>query len=84
MSGKILNNTPISGENPEIHFGKQFKNSLWVEFINEKAEKWIGCFPKENPNRFDKEQKVVLQNSDLELLKQKYKKNKNLFSELYR
>ena len=54
MSGKILNNIPVSGENPEFHFGEHFRYRLWVEFVNNDLEKWIGCFPKEYPNGFDK------------------------------
>jgi len=54
MSGKILNNIPVSGENPEFHFGDHFRYRLWVEFISNDFEKWIGCFSKEYSKGFDK------------------------------
>jgi hypothetical protein len=54
MRGKILNSIPVSGENTEAHFGEHFTHMLWVEFVNNSFEKWIGCFPKEYPNGFDK------------------------------
>lgn len=65
MSARILKNTPISGESPEVHFGEHFKQSLWVEFVDNVFEKWNGCFECEYPKLFhgvllDKENKTAL------------------------
>jgi hypothetical protein len=65
MSARILTNTPISGESPEVHFGEHFKQSLWVEFVDNAYEKWNGCFECEYPKSFhevllDKENKTAL------------------------
>lgn len=44
MSAEILTITPTSGDAPEYHFGEHFRNSLWIEFVNNNSEKWFGCF----------------------------------------
>lgn len=44
MSAEILTITPTSGYAPEIHFGEHFRHSLWIEFVNNDSEKWLGCF----------------------------------------
>lgn len=53
MSGRIINTTPLSGEFPEICFGEHFRHCQWVEFEDNECQKWIGCFPCENPNGFN-------------------------------
>jgi hypothetical protein len=50
MSARILTNTPTSGESPEIYFGENFRQTLWVEFVDNEYEKWIGCFQCDYPN----------------------------------
>ena len=47
MSARILTNTPISGEFPEFYFGEHFRQTIWVEFVDNEFEKWVGCFPCE-------------------------------------
>lgn len=65
MSARILTDIPISGEFPEIYFGEHFRQSLWVEFVDNASEKWNGCFECEYPQSFhevlsDKENKTAL------------------------
>jgi len=50
MSVKILTNTPTSGEFPEFYFGEHFRQTLWVEFVDNEYEKWISCFQCDYPN----------------------------------
>jgi hypothetical protein len=49
LSARILTNTPTSGEFPEFYFGEHFRQTLWVEFVDNEYEKWIGCFQCDYP-----------------------------------
>jgi len=49
MTARILTNTPTSGESPEFYFGEHFRQTLWVEFVDNEYEKWIGCFQCDYP-----------------------------------
>lgn len=53
MSATILTITPTSGESQEVHFGEHFRHPLWVEFIDNNYEKWVGCFSSDYPNVFN-------------------------------
>ncbi|MBV5282511.1 MAG: hypothetical protein JZU53_08770 [Paludibacter sp.] len=89
MSARILTNTPTSGEFPEFYFGEHFRKSLWVEFVDKKYEKWIGCFECNYPNVLnevlvDKDNKSAFVVSggigyliDIENRKLKYKTEEN-------
>lgn len=44
MSGRILDETPIAGQYPEVHFGQEFICARWIEFEDVNYEKWVGCF----------------------------------------
>jgi len=89
MSARILTNTPTSGESSEFYFGEHFRKSLWVEFVDNEYEKWIGCFECDNPKGLnevlvDKENKSALIISggigyliDIENRKLKYKTEEN-------
>jgi hypothetical protein len=46
MSAEILTITPLSGEYPEQHFGNHFNSKLWVKFIDNQFDEWVGCFSK--------------------------------------
>lgn len=46
MSAEILDQTPISGEYPEKHFGQTFNSRLWVKFMDNNFQEWVGCFPR--------------------------------------
>lgn len=89
MSARILTNTPTSGESPEFYFGEHFRQALWVEFVDNEYEKWIGCFECDYPSGlnevlFDKENKSAFIISggigyliDIENRKLKYKTEEN-------
>ena len=89
MSARILTNTPTSGESPEFYFGEQFRQTLWVEFVDNEYEKWIGCFQCDYPKLLnevlvDKENKSAFVVSggigyliDIENRKLKYKTEDN-------
>jgi hypothetical protein len=46
MSAEILNQTPTSGDFPEKHFGHTFNSRLWVKFMDNNFQEWVGCFPR--------------------------------------
>jgi hypothetical protein len=46
MSAEILNQTPTSGDYPEKHFGQTFNSRLWVKFMDNNFQEWVGCFPR--------------------------------------
>jgi hypothetical protein len=46
MSAEILNNTPLSGEFPERHFGENYNSGLWIRFTDNNYEDWVGCFSR--------------------------------------
>jgi len=46
MSAEILNQTPTSGDFPEIHFGQTFNSRLWIKFTDNNFQEWVGCFPR--------------------------------------
>jgi len=89
MSARILTNTPTSGESPEFYFGEHFRQTLWVEFVDNEYEKWIGCFQCDYPKLLnevlvDKENKTAFVVSggigyliDIENRKLKYKTEDN-------
>lgn len=53
MKAKILNKIPISGTNPEKHFG-HFRNSvMWVEFEDDDNEHWNASFAKDYDQGFN-------------------------------
>lgn len=54
MSAEILNSYPISGKYPEIYFGNNYINSLWVEFEDNNLNQWYGCFPNNPTQAFNK------------------------------
>jgi hypothetical protein len=53
MSAEIIHTTPSSGEYSEVHFGQHFTYRLWVKFIDNNQEEWIGCFPKQYDGGFN-------------------------------
>jgi len=89
MSARILTNTPTSGESPEFYFGEHFRQTLWVEFVDNEYEKWIGSFQCDYPKLLnevlvDKENKTAFVVSggigyliDIENRKLKYKTEDN-------
>jgi hypothetical protein len=54
MSAEILTIIPSSGEFPEIHFGEHFVNPLWIRFVDNDLDNWLGCFPSDYPNVLNK------------------------------
>ena len=64
MSARILSNTPTSGEFSEYYFGEHFRQTIWVEFVDNEYKKWAGCFDCDDINGLnevlvDKENKVA-------------------------
>ncbi|MFN3195660.1 MAG: hypothetical protein ACE364_06925 [Chlorobiota bacterium] len=60
MEAIILDNTPVSGEYPEVHFGDDFYDGIWVKFTDSNYKMWIGHFLGSGKNASDK----VLVNHD--------------------
>jgi hypothetical protein len=54
MEAIILDNTPVSGEYPEVHFGDDFYDGIWVKFTDSNYEMWIGHFLGLGKNTSDK------------------------------
>lgn len=54
MEIKILESIPNSGEFKEIYFGKNFNDSLWIDFNLSEDNHWVGCFAKQHENGMDK------------------------------
>jgi len=54
MSAEILKITPPSGEFPKIHFGEHFVNPLWIRFVDNDLDNWMGCFSSDYPNVLNK------------------------------
>ncbi len=48
MNAELLGVAPPSGEFPEYHFGEHFDSWLWVKFMSNEGEEWVGCFAKGN------------------------------------
>jgi len=46
MKAEILTQIPVSGDFQEIHFGKTFKSQLWIKFIDNNFQEWVGCFAR--------------------------------------
>ena len=46
MSAEILTKTPTSGDYPEKHFGHNFNSQIWVKFMDNNFQEWVGCFPR--------------------------------------
>jgi len=44
MGAEIINNSPSSGDYPEKHFGLDFNSCLWVKFMDNDFQEWVGCF----------------------------------------
>lgn len=44
MKYEVLNQFPVSGEYYETHFGKYTSDSLWIKFLPDDSENWIGSF----------------------------------------
>jgi hypothetical protein len=53
MSGRILDEAPIAGQYPEVHFGQGFIYARWIEFEDGNYEKWVGCFSCPCEDGFD-------------------------------
>lgn len=60
MSAEILTITPLSGEYPEQHFGSHLNSKLWVKFVDNRFDEWVGCFSKPYKSGLS----VVLTNHD--------------------
>jgi hypothetical protein len=46
MSAEILKQTPQSGDFPEKHFGETFNTVLWIKFVDNDFQEWVGCFSR--------------------------------------
>ena len=46
MSVEILSQIPLSGDYPEKYFGQHFNSQLWVKFMDNNFQEWVGCFPQ--------------------------------------
>jgi len=44
MKYEVLNQTPVSGEYSEKHFGISSPDSLWIKFFPDDSENWVGSF----------------------------------------
>lgn len=53
MSAEMLNSIPSSGHYPEKHFGENFIAPLWVKFVDNEMNEWIGCFARKHPTVSD-------------------------------
>ena len=54
MEAIILDNIPVSGEYPEVHFGDNYYDGIWIKFMDSNYEMWVGHFPGSDSKVSDK------------------------------